>query len=320
MIKFVYILISGENDFLTEQAFLSMHSLKKHNPNAFITLVSDKETLESLTGGRERIKEYVNEYITKDLPSELTPVQKNRFLKTSLRKIVKGDFLYLDNDTIIIDKLDELNHLECEFGAVLDHNSPVINHNGQVKLYLKKTGKQFWNYNKYFNGGILFAKDTPKTSKLFEDWHKLWNEERVKFGLSFDQPSFAQSNVANGCLIEELDGAYNCQMTQKEAVPYLFNAKIIHYYASSDSAAFFPLTKPEVLLKIRQNGVTEEIEKIINCPQVAYLENSIILGGENLVFYLSPIVSLGKVISVKIKYSQAIARRIYKLLQALKIC
>lgn len=294
--KFVYVLISKEKDYFPEQTYVSMYSLKKNNPDAHITLVSDVETLNSLEGNRGRLKELVDEFISAPLPEGLTPVQKNRFLKTSVRQLVDGTFLYLDNDTVITGDLSDLEKLECDFGGILDHHVELdVRTHKQLQKYLKTTGKKFWGYNKFFNGGVFFVKDTHQTRQLFETWHTLWNEERTRYGINIDQASYAQANVINGCMIEEISGVYNCQLPTPGALNYLFDAKIVHYYANSPFASQFPLCKESVLQKIREQGINPEIEEIVNYPQASYLDSCRIIGGDELQKkYYSPFMMLSR--------------------------
>lgn len=313
--KFVYVLISSKKDYFAEQALLSMYSVKKHNPDAEIVLVCDASTLNRLQEERNSIMDDVDEFITENLPTELNDVQKNRYLKTSLRQIVKGDFLYLDNDTIITGNLDDLKNLTVEFGAVLNHHVMLdINKNLHLKKYLEKTKKDFWNYYKYFNGGAFYAKDTPECHKFFESWHRIWNEDRKKYGISIDQPAFAQANMENNRMIEEISGIYNCQITQRDAIPYMFDAKIIHYFSNSPTSCLFPLTQPNVLKSVREKGITEEMEKLLERPQIAYLKNSVIIRGEELRSdYNSPIMIFARKIARTFPFLNNIIRTGYRI-------
>lgn len=313
-IKFVYALISCAKDYYTEQAVISMHSLRRHNPDAHITLVSDDETLNTLTGNRSLIRDYVSEYVVVNPPAGFSPVQRSRYIKTSLRQSVQGDFLYMDNDTIVTDSLQELDDWDGEFGAVQDRHESLET-NGQLKKYLATTQKEFWNYDYYFNGGVLLVKDTAATHRLFGDWHRIWNEERVKYGLNIDQPSFAQANVANNFLISELSGIYNCQIISTKSVRFMFAPKIVHYHSnlSSDFGVLFPLNDAAVLNTVREQGITPEIEDIIQYPLASYLERSCIIGGEELRIYKSPIVVLARKLSRDFSWTNKVARLVYRL-------
>ena len=50
--KIVYTVVSDETDIFIEQALLSIFSLRKHNPNAYVELVIDSLTNESTKGKR----------------------------------------------------------------------------------------------------------------------------------------------------------------------------------------------------------------------------------------------------------------------------
>lgn len=294
-LKFVYALISGRNDYYAEQAAASMHSLRTHNTEAHISLVTDDDTLKSLTGNRSLIKKYVNEYILLNPPATFTPKQKSRFLKTSLRQNVDGDFLYLDNDTIVTASLLELEKSDCEIGAVLDHHHTAES-NGQLNNYFKKTKKK-WDYDRYFNGGIILVRDTAGAYGLFEDWHRIWNDERVRYGISMDQPALAQANILNNCIVTELNGHYNCQIVLPESKRYWLGALIVHYMTDLSDCPPFPLKCTRLLDMIRSEGITAEVEDILLNPVAAYLESTYILGGKELEIYNSPLVVLGRKLS-----------------------
>ena len=315
MIKYVYAIISSENDYIVEQALVSMYSLKKHNPEADITLVSDGKTFKTFNGERARIKEYINEVIIENPPEHYCATEKSRFLKTSLRRLVTGDFLYLDNDTIITGSLKELENFTGDLGAIKDHHQDAIKNNimihGQISNYLAITKKSFWGNPQYFNGGVFLARDTEATHKFFDDWHKIWKEEREKFGIKIDQPALAQANELNNHLIEEISGIYNNQFLLSTGKPLLFNSKVFHYFANSPLAKYFPLNKKECLKLIRDQGISDEINEIITNPLKAFLNSSVILCGDEIDKYTSPIVVLARILATKHKWSQHIARFLF---------
>ena len=307
-LKFVYALISNADDYYAEQTLISMHTLRYHNPTAHITLVANDDTLSTLTGNRARIKDYIDEYVTVNPPAEFTSVQKSRFIKTSLRQTVEGDFLYIDNDTIIAGSLHKLEELECEMGAVLDLHSTITG-NGQLKEYLAITKKEFWGYERYFNGGVLFVRDTAFTHKLFADWHRIWNEELIKYGLSKDQPAFAQANVANGCLITEIEGRYNCQIFMPNGKNYISTAKIIHYFYNSRNKNFYILS---ILNRLKEEGMTDELNDIVSSPYFI-LSNYIFLDDVEAKLYTSPMSILGRKLARDFAWTNKVAKFLYKI-------
>ena len=123
--RVVYVLVSSEKDFYLEQAILSMHSLKKYNPLAEICLLTEKNTVDTFCDGRKRILKYIDHLYSIDIPSEFTSVQKSRFIKTSLRKWIEGDFMFIDTDTIICQDLSEVQTITSDISAVLDLHQPI---------------------------------------------------------------------------------------------------------------------------------------------------------------------------------------------------
>ena len=311
-IKFVYALISSDSDFYAEQTLVSMCSLKKHNPDAHVVLVADDATLHSISERRADMNPYVDEVIAVNPPADFSAVQKSRYLKTKLRSAVKGDFLYIDNDTVVISSLTDLENEACEMGAVLDghRRSREVN---QLNDYARITGRRFWNYDKYFNGGLLFVRDTERTHRLFDDWYQIWNDDRERYGTSLDQPSFAQANIKNDYLVQELDGSYNCQIITPEALPIVPKAKILHYFDHAPAGTFFPLRNKKFLRMVKERGINSVISAIIDAPEAFILDESFVLDGKDLAIYNSPMVILGRKLAEDFPWTNKIAQKIYRL-------
>lgn len=310
--KFVYVLVSGENDFYAEQAAVSMHSLRRHNPDSHIVLMTDVNTLNLLVGNRSLVKNYVNEFVTVETPSEFTPKERSRFLKTFIRQNIEGDFLFLDCDTVIAGDLSVCEELDCEIGAVLDCHQ-ITSKNGQFLKYLAITKRTVEEYDHYFNAGVLFVRDTDNARKFYEEWHILWSESRSQYGITFDQPAFALADAACGHLVREIDGRFNCQIVLPGAKRYLFDALVIHYMSDLLYFSSFPLKNKQLLAAVRDCGITDNIEKIVSNPQLAFLESSCVLGGEELEIYKSPVMVLARKLSRDFKWLNKVVRFFYGL-------
>ena len=70
--KIVYAVVSDETDIFLEQALLSIFSLKKYNTNAFVELVIDQETNESIIGKTKSGKAFLSISTTVKRPKELS--------------------------------------------------------------------------------------------------------------------------------------------------------------------------------------------------------------------------------------------------------
>lgn len=315
--KFVYVLVSSETDFLTEETLVSMYSLKRYNPEGRIILVSTQDTIDSLKGERGRIQEYVDEFIIEKIPDEYTPTQKSRFLKTSIRELVNGDFLYLDNDTIIFDSLSELFTQDITLGAVYDNHLTDWNEkypHPQMQKYLNKLEKTSTSYDvtHHYNGGVIFAKDYEIVHQFFSLWQKLWLE-CIEYGFYYDQPALWYANLKMKNLITPLDGVYNCQVPFLHSLSYLDRCKILHYFSSYKEYQGFLMQDKQFLNKIRTEGINDDIIDCIDKSKTRYWKNLIIIKGEELAHYNSPIVVLARKLTRDFPFTNKISKMAYRL-------
>ena len=102
--KLVYAVVSGEKDPYLSQAFVAVYSGRRYNPNAEILLVVDQDTNDVLEMSLPNIKKYLDKVIVVNTPSDMSKMHRSRFLKTTLRKNIDGDFLYIDTDTVVCEE------------------------------------------------------------------------------------------------------------------------------------------------------------------------------------------------------------------------
>ena len=120
----LYVLVSSDNDFYLEQAYISMYSAKYHMPNAHITLLTDKATEATFTNNRKKEVEYADMIISVDLDTQKYNAHKrSRILKTSARQYVRGDYLYIDCDTVIVKPFPDFSHFNAPLMACWDTHS-----------------------------------------------------------------------------------------------------------------------------------------------------------------------------------------------------
>ena len=284
--KIVYVLVSGKNDFYLEQTLISVYSCRLHNREANITIVLDSDTSKSLKGSRAEIKKYATELIVAEIPSEYNNMQKSRYLKTSLRSIVEGDFLYIDSDTVIADDLSEIDGIEANLAAVFDSNRclPISDTGYTSDGYINyNTGKLGWpsvigSYN--FNGGVILARSCSLAREFFNRWHELWKES-VSKGLNIDMPALCRTNNEMGGCIQTLDGIWNCQI-QRQGLPLLPCAKIIHCFTGGN-VTFYELCSEKVLQKIKHTGlIDDETKELILNARTAFSKETAIVATEDV--------------------------------------
>lgn len=301
-IKFVYALVSGEKDYYAEQAMVSMHSLRRHNPDSHIVLATDDETMDVVKRHGLPIMDYVSEFVTINSPEGFTPVQRSRYVKTLIRRYIKGDFLYLDCDTVILGSLKALENFEGDVAGTLfrhiKHWEKGVLPDRLVEFYNKTKIKEELDFEFYCNGGVIYCKDNEKGHRLFEAWHNCWLESSTKYGYDFDQMNLWRANVMSGNIMTELPGEYNCQMIYiNRVLEYIYDCKVFHYQTFADHCTFIAFKRPEVLERIRQNGITPDIEEAIRNPMREYLLSLTVLEGRELRIYKSPAVLLARRLS-----------------------
>ena len=281
--KIVYVICSDEKDYYLEQVLMSIFSLRKHNSDAIVELVVDANTDSTLSGNRTEILKYVDSKIVVSVPKEYNKKESSRFIKTYLRHYLSGDFLYIDSDTIICDNLSDIDLFDGDLGAVFDLHEPNCLKLPNYTEWLNKVRQEGWtnsNAIPYFNSGVLFVRDTPRTHHFYEDWHLIWLKMLQDNGRYRDQEPFALANERHNYLIKELSGIWNCQILSS-ALPYLHKAKIIHYFFTSlrNKQYAYALCNRTYLIEIRKTGgITNEIASLLDNAKTAFVHPSYICG------------------------------------------
>ncbi|MDR2579678.1 MAG: hypothetical protein LBC85_01625 [Fibromonadaceae bacterium] len=274
MLKYVYVLVSNEDDIYYENTLVSVTSLRMHIPNAWVALVVDDQTANSLVGKRSQIKNLIDELKIIPLDNTLSGTYRSRELKTSVRNLVDGDFLYIDGDTVITHPLPSLHTMDCEIGAVLDYHIQVSEHPRNSSFYRNAELLKFSPYqnNKYFNGGVLYVKDTSMTRSFFSRWNELWHYCTTK-EIFIDQPSLAQVDYEFGYVIQELPGEWNCQA--ENCINYLKNAHIMHFFSSNEGLRPHPLMNLDIFHEVKATGIiSEKTMNIIKNVQTSFFPHA----------------------------------------------
>lgn len=265
--KLVYVLTCAPEATYIEQALMAIWSAHYHNPDAHIVLIVDDKTDVLLTGKRGEILNYISEKIV--IPFEdqsLSPLYRSRWIKTQVRQLIKGDFLFVDSDTICCRNLEEIDNFTCEIGAAADNNVLFTedafrdNTIQQVAPICDLSNEQY-----YFSSGVLYCQDTPAVHKLFASWHKFWRDG-VDKGINIDQPAFAKANIEMEHIIQPIDDVYNCVLYTQNS--YLADAVILHVSRFPQMSFLF---KPKTLALIREKGITPWLSDLILHVHSTYL-------------------------------------------------
>lgn len=287
--KIVYVVTSSEKDSYLEQTLMSVYSLRLHNPNEVVWLVTDKETENTLVGQRSLIRSYVDRVVSFEKPDGYSNKDMSRYLKTSLRNLIEGDFLFIDSDTVVCGPLAQIENFEGDICAVPDSHVPLKLYRSKNKI-LKRSALINWNVDEeqlYINSGVFFVRDTKFAQEFYRRWHEEWNESRKK-GLVVDQASLNKVNMEFGYPIKELPGQWNCQVCENGIV-FLHNAVIIHYFASGADlgveSAFLLHNKTYAQLIKESGSIGEEIKQILANPYAAFTTRNMLVTGSTIDFY-----------------------------------
>jgi len=278
--KYVYVLVSGIGDVYYEQALVSVTSLKMHMPDAYVTLIVDDLTAKTLVESRSKIKELINEFVVIDLDKNMKQIAKSRQLKTSMRNLINGDFLYIDSDTVITNDLSSIFAIDCEIGAVLDLHSKISERIYVEYIYsqFKKVGFSSYKNDYFFNSGVIYVKDTKNTRAFFKRWNELWYYCTSK-NCYFDQYALTETDCEYGYIIKELPGEYNCQI--ECGINYLTNAKIIHfYYNAIRIKPYHIFMDTKIYYDVKNKAISEEVMNVIRNAKNSFYKNALITCAE----------------------------------------
>ena len=262
MLKAVYVLSCNDSGYYPEQCLMSLHTLKKHNPDIPAFVVIDSMTNNCLKGKRLDALASYAEILSFDTPSEYnTERLRSRYLKTSVRNLISGDFVFLDCDTIVCRPFSLRDFNDVIIGMVADLNAPLLLSDENTIRKCQNAGFPDFSGLPYFNSGFFFVKDSPTAYRLFEFWHQLWRNS-VQNGCSFDQPALCEANRQLGFPIKEVSGTWNCQIRFKESRRFLHNASVLHYFAAG--TVLPPMQEEALLKRVRASGIDTGVDFILS--------------------------------------------------------
>lgn len=289
-LKIVYIVVCGSESLYIEQAFASIWSLKYYNPDVSVTLVMDDNTIEVYKNrDYPDLNNLIDEIITIPFPNEIDNHTRSRWLKTNLRNLINGNYLFLDTDTIITGNISDIAKFNGIIGAVPDGHRVVAQDN--LYPFIEKWMLKYFsnipilpNLN-YYNSGVMFVNDCPEAYKFYELWHTNWRLSQSK-GFKFDQlPLFATDNELGG-VISPINDNFNYQVS--ETIKYLYSSKILHFYNGDKNEQLHPFFGNAWLKEIKTLKRLSEstIQSIINCKELFNIKSKAI-GGDDVLIWKS---------------------------------
>lgn len=290
-LQLAYVLTSSPDDVYLEQAYVSMCSAKHYMPDAKIILITDDLTANTLKGTRKQEIKYADQIIVVKILAQLNGQKRSRYLKTNVRKYLKGDFLFIDCDTIITKPLYDILNTHADIAACHDSHCSNFKESPYYEINVRKGKKLHWPIEQekhYFNTGILFVRDTPPAHKFYNTWHHTLIAESWPKNITFDQPSFAKTNYMLGHIVKNLPDVWNCEL--KHGIKYLKDAKIVHYLCTNMKPSaykpFFIMIDQQTIQEIKQTGnIPPAVKETITDPFRGIAPLSRCFAGDDLYFF-----------------------------------
>lgn len=293
--QIVYVLVSSDKDVFLEELWASVWSLRQYEPDVTVNVVVDEPTAKRVKANEE-LMSLVTNVVVADVPEKYTPKERSREIKTRIRELIKGDFFYIDTDTIICKPLGEIDNCEYDVAGIPDSNAFLNEHifsKGMLGSVRHVFGTDISNCDYLINGGVIYVKDNEVAHELFRRWNKNWTYSCFKKGNSQDQPALWQSNHEMGNVMKLLPDIYNCQVAM--SLQYFADAAIVHFLHMNfiPDQSYSPYLCLKIYKDIKAAGAltTEIKEQIIHCKS-SFAPLTMPVGRDQLLFLFT---DMGKI-------------------------
>src|SRR5271166_191567 len=115
--RFCYVLTTNGRDEFADMTYASVAFLRYAYPEAEIICLCDAASHRALETARHPLMKVVDRALPIETP-EAPPSFRNRFVKTQMRQLLEGDFVYFDSDTIVVERIDEMLSCPAPMAAI----------------------------------------------------------------------------------------------------------------------------------------------------------------------------------------------------------
>lgn len=289
MLQIVYVLVSSEEDYYLEELWTSLFSLRLFHPTVSVKVLADAPTAKRILQ-KKTLAEMITEIVTVSVPEQYSPKQRSRQIKTTIREIIQGDYLFIDTDTVITKTLDGITNFEGDILAVPDGHLPLSKCLFPPLTSVKNIFNEDCSDSKYwFNSGVMLVRDTELTHQFYKRWNENWTNSCFEKGNSQDQPALLKTDKEFGYIIKELPGIYNAQVAM--SLKYFADAAIVHWWHMSfiENQDYSPYFSLSIYKEIKEaNAITPHVEDLIrNCKQ-SFVSPSMPVGCDQILFLFNP--------------------------------
>lgn len=215
-------------------ARVAVASLRVTNPSYHVAIIADQQSERAMRAAGDPLLAEVDECIAVDMAAGSASF-RSRFVKTNVRQVVDGPFLFLDTDVVVRGGLDEIFALDTDFAGARNHSRPTLEEQiWEGDMAALATMGWTTREDAYINGGVLFFADTEGARSLGREWHRRWQEGYARHGNHRDQPSMNSAIHDLDVRVHLLPDIYNAQFRMNAGVAW--QPAIWHYYAVSGNS------------------------------------------------------------------------------------
>ncbi|MDY5004843.1 MAG: hypothetical protein SPF12_00540 [Prevotella sp.] len=293
--QIVYVLVANEKNLYLEEMWVSIFSLRRHHPEATVKVLVDMETKEYLSRFTQ-LTSMIDETVVVQTPAGYNAKQRSRQIKTTIRNVLKGDYIFIDTDTVICKPLDGIVEDIAEMKDFRGIAAVREGHATMKDTLFPPTGtvKRIFDIDisqspLMTNSGVMFVADIPFTHEFYKRWNENWKRSCFEKGNSQDQPSLYATDCQYGYVIRELSGIYNAQVAM--SLKYYADAVILHWWHMDfiEDQSYSPYFSLEIYKDLKKEGeITPQIEELIINAKQSFVSPTMPVGKEHILFLFSP--------------------------------
>ena len=209
-----------------DMAAVAALAVRRLHPQARIVLATDEPTARAIERRGHALREIASDLIVYATGND-DPRISSRHIKTVLRQLVKGDYLYLDSDAIAVQPLDRGWPEGGDLALARDWNPGIPT--DELPHVAKLRAELGWHFpaDRYFNGGVIFVRDTPAAHAFYEEWHRRW-QQALSVGFWLDQPALNSALTTGIAKVAILPDRDNCAIHSSTMLRG--RARIFHFW------------------------------------------------------------------------------------------
>jgi hypothetical protein len=225
-----FVLAGKELGLYADMGAVAALAVRRLHPQARIILVTDEPTACAIDHHSHALGKIVTEIVVRPTGAD-DPVVSSRYLRTVLRELLKGDYLYLDSDAVAVRPLDHGWPKRADLAMARDWNERGLPPTA-LPIIEKLRAKLAWEFrpDRYLNAGVMFVRDTPGAHAFYGEWHRRW-KQTLSLGIREDQWSLNSASAAGLATIAILPDRDNW-VTHSTAL-LRGRARIFHFWASA---------------------------------------------------------------------------------------